>query len=236
MMESENLRFWQKSWFMWLCLLFFTPVGIVLCYLNRERHPKWKLICGIFLILFVIGVAAPRKEPSVVTTQQVTQQTEQKQEENKQKTKDDNATQEQKNALRKAQSYSKTMHMSKEGIYNQLVQFEKFADADAKYAVEHVDANFNENAKMKAESYVSTTYMSKAAIPNQLVQFDKFTDAEAQYAVENMKADFNKAALNKARSYQTNLQMSRDAIYNQLLQFEQFTEAEAQYAIDNLPK
>lgn len=47
---------------MWLMLIFFCPVGIILCYVNRERHPHWKVICGVFLVLFVIGLMSPKHD------------------------------------------------------------------------------------------------------------------------------------------------------------------------------
>lgn len=57
--ENENLKFWQKSWVMWVCLLFLTPVGIILCYMNRERHTHWKVICGVFAVLVLVGIMLP---------------------------------------------------------------------------------------------------------------------------------------------------------------------------------
>ena len=71
--EKEQLKFWQKSWFMWVCLILIAPVGIFLCYINRERHPKWKIICGVFLVLFVIGLAAPGSKDKTPATSNTTQ-------------------------------------------------------------------------------------------------------------------------------------------------------------------
>ena len=49
-------------------------------------------------------------------------------------------TTEEKNALKKAESYSKTMHMSKQGIYNQLTSsVEGFTKEQAQYAIDHLD-------------------------------------------------------------------------------------------------
>ena len=46
------------------------------------------------------------------------------------------------------------MHMSKQGIYNQLTsEFEKFSPEAAQYAVDNVKANWNANALEKAKSY-----------------------------------------------------------------------------------
>lgn len=57
--EKEKLPFWQKGWLMWLCLVFVPPIGMILCYVNREKYPKWKYICGIGLVWFIICLAQP---------------------------------------------------------------------------------------------------------------------------------------------------------------------------------
>ena len=92
-----------------------------------------------------------------------------------------------KNALRKAESYSKTCNMSKEGIKHQLIQFEHFDENASQYAIDNAKVDYNKNALMKAESYQYTCNMSKESIRKQLVQFEKFTQEEADYAVNNLK-------------------------------------------------
>lgn len=43
-------------------------------------------------------------------------------------------------ALKKAENYSETMHMSKQGIYDQLTsEFEKFSPEAAQYAVDNLN-------------------------------------------------------------------------------------------------
>lgn len=93
-------------------------------------------------------------------------------------------------ALRKAQSYSDMMHMSKKGLYKQLTSEygEKF-DADAaQYAVDNVKADWNKNALEKARSYRDTLDMSKEAIRDQLTSEygEQFTAAQADYAIKNL--------------------------------------------------
>lgn len=93
-------------------------------------------------------------------------------------------------ALKKAQSYSDMMHMSKKGLYDQLTSEhgEKFPAEAAKYAVEHVKADFKLNALEKAKSYQKTMDMSSSAIYDQLISEhgEKFTEEEAKYAVDNL--------------------------------------------------
>lgn len=146
------------------------------------------------------------------------------------------------NALAQAESYSEIMHMSKQGIYDQLVSEYggQFSEEAAQYAIDNLDADFNANALSQAEQYSDTMHMSKQAIYDQLVSEygDQFTAEEAQYAIDNLQADYKENALESAKSYQENMHMSREAIYDQLVSEygEQFTSDEAQYAIDNLPE
>ena len=59
----------------------------------------------------------------------------------------DSVPSEYKSALKKAESYSRTMHMSKQGIYNQLTsEFEQFTPEAAQYAVDNMKADWNANA------------------------------------------------------------------------------------------
>lgn len=94
------------------------------------------------------------------------------------------------NALRKAETYSKTMHMSKKGIYDQLTSEygEKFPADAAQYAIDNMKADWNANALEKAKTYQKTMSMSKSAIYDQLISEygEKFTKEEAQYAIDNL--------------------------------------------------
>lgn len=96
-----------------------------------------------------------------------------------------------KSALKKAESYSETMHMSKAGIYKQLTSEygEKFSPKAAQYAVDNLKADYKANALAKAKSYQETMSMSPEGIRQQLTSEhgEKFTPAEADYAVKNLK-------------------------------------------------
>ncbi|MDP3999828.1 MAG: Ltp family lipoprotein [bacterium] len=97
-----------------------------------------------------------------------------------------------KSALAKATDYANTMHMSKQGVYDQLVsQYgEKFSVKAAKYAVGKVEADWNANALAKAKEYQSTMNMSPAAIRDQLTSAhgEKFTPTEAEYAIQHLNS------------------------------------------------
>jgi len=93
-------------------------------------------------------------------------------------------------ALAKAQSYSDLMHFSKDGLYRQLTSDagEQFSEKAGKYAVAHVDANWNENALEKARSYQETMSMSPEAIRDQLTSDagEGFTESQAAYAIKHL--------------------------------------------------
>lgn len=94
------------------------------------------------------------------------------------------------NALKKAESYSTLMHMSKKAIYDQLTSEygEQFPADAAQYAIEHLDADYKANALEKAKTYQQYMSMSKNAIYDQLISEygEKFTAEEAQYAIDHL--------------------------------------------------
>lgn len=97
-------------------------------------------------------------------------------------------TAEEKNALKKAEAYSNSLHMSKQGIYNQLTSsVEGFTKEAAQYAIDNVEADWNKNALEKAKSYQTSLSMSSKAIYNQLISsVEGFTKSEAQYAIDHL--------------------------------------------------
>lgn len=101
-----------------------------------------------------------------------------------------NAPAEYRSALAKATSYANTQHMSKKGVYDQLVSEygEQFSAAAAQYGIDNVKADWNANALAKARSYQSQQSMSPAAIHDQLTSSygEQFTQAEADYAIAHL--------------------------------------------------
>src|SRR5699024_1936113 len=91
-------------------------------------------------------------------------------------------------ALTSAENYADLMNMSKQAIFDQLTSdFDQFSEEAAQYAIDTVDADWNENALKSAETYSDTMHMSKQGIYDQLTSdFDQFTDEQAQYAVDTI--------------------------------------------------
>ncbi|MFC5123778.1 Ltp family lipoprotein [Pseudoclavibacter helvolus] len=84
------------------------------------------------------------------------------------------------------------MHMSKAGLYDQLVSEygEQFSAEAAQYAVDNVQTDWNANALAKAKTYQNEMAMSPAAIHDQLTSEygEQFTVEEADYAIANLNA------------------------------------------------
>ena len=93
-------------------------------------------------------------------------------------------------ALRQAENYSELMHMSKAGLYDQLVSEYggQFTPEAAQYAVDNVDADWNLNALESARAYQETMNMSPGAIHSQLTSEygGQFTVEQADYAIAHL--------------------------------------------------
>ncbi|MGO3361724.1 MAG: Ltp family lipoprotein [Corynebacterium sp.] len=93
-------------------------------------------------------------------------------------------------ALSSAETYSEMMHMSKAGIYDQLTSEYggQFTAEAAQYAIDNIDADWNNNALESARTYQDTMNMSPAAIHDQLTSEygGQFTAEEADFAIGNL--------------------------------------------------
>lgn len=80
--------------------------------------------------------------------------------------------------------------MSQAAILEQLTSEygEQFTQEEAQYAMDHLEADWNQNALESAKVYQDTMNMSPAAIYDQLVSDygGKFTPEQAQYAIDHL--------------------------------------------------
>ncbi|MGW4481036.1 Ltp family lipoprotein [Rhodococcus triatomae] len=88
----------------------------------------------------------------------------------------------QRNAVRSAQDYLDYAAFSRSGLIDQL-EFEGFSTEDATYAVDSVNADWNEQAARSAEQYLDYTSFSKSGLIDQLV-FEGYTYAQAEYGAD----------------------------------------------------
>ena len=166
----------------------------------KNKKPIYKRPWFIIIMLFVIGSAlsGALSDTDIDTstassgTNSVEQNTKKNEttEELKTDKEEKSIPTEYKSALKTAKAYSDTMYMSKAGIYDQLTSEygEKFTKEAAQYAIDNLEANWNENALKTAQNYQETMSMSPSAIYDQLTSEygEKFTKEEAQYAIDNL--------------------------------------------------
>lgn len=164
---------------------------------QRNFFMKHKILTGVLVLVIMgsIGSNDGDDANSSIDNQskEVAQTTEVETKEDvttKEETKESVPT-EYKSALKQAKTYSDMMHMSKAGIYDQLTSEYggQFTEEAAQYAIDNVEADWNENALKSAETYQETMAMSPAAIYDQLVSQHggQFTEEEAQYAIDNLE-------------------------------------------------
>ncbi|WP_373600888.1 Ltp family lipoprotein [Paraclostridium bifermentans] len=150
---------------------------------------KLGLILGVALTLSMVGCSEPETDKSEDGSNAPVE--EKKEDTSAEEKIEEDVPTEYKSALRKAKTYSDTMHMSKDGLYEQLTSEygEKFTPEAAQYAIDNVEADWKENALKKAQTYQNDMAMSPSAIYDQLISEygEKFTPEEAQYAVDNLE-------------------------------------------------
>ena len=137
----------------------------------------------------------------------------------------------QENAVRQAENYLGTSAFSKKGLIEQL-EFEGYSKADAKFAVNYIDVDWDEQAALKAEEYLDTSAFSKQGLIEQL-EFEGFTTAQAKFAVNNIDVDWDEQAALKAEEYLNTSAFSKQGLIEQL-EFEGFTTAQAEYGVKSV--
>lgn len=85
------------------------------------------------------------------------------------------------NAVESAESYLRFSSFSRTGLIEQL-EFEGYSNADAVYAVDKVNPDWNEQAAKSAQSYLDYSSFSRQGLIDQL-KFEGFTTQEATYGV-----------------------------------------------------
>ena len=153
------------------------------------RHKIWTAVIAVILIAAIAGSGDKSKTTSSANKNAATP-AKQQSPAPVAKTEEPKVPAEYKSALVQATSYSHTLYMSKQGVYDQLVSpyGGQFKPEAAQYAIDNVKADWNANALQKAKEYQKTESLSPAAIHDQLVSAagEKFTEAEADYAIQHL--------------------------------------------------
>lgn len=85
----------------------------------------------------------------------------------------------QRNAIESAENYLSFAAFSQSGLIEQL-EFEGYSPADATFAVESLDVDWNEQAAKSAANYLEMTSFSLSGLIEQL-EFEGFTPEQAAY-------------------------------------------------------
>ncbi|MFF2554959.1 Ltp family lipoprotein [Nocardia sp. NPDC058058] len=88
-------------------------------------------------------------------------------------------TSSQRNAIRAAQQYLDYSAFSRSGLIHQL-EYEDFSTADATFAVDSLNVDWNKQAAKCAKQYLDYTSFSRSGLIDQLV-YEGFTRAQAEY-------------------------------------------------------
>ena len=93
----------------------------------------------------------------------------------------------QRKAVESAKNYLETQAFSKKGLIQQLSSSagERFPEADARFAVNHIDVDWDAQAVKSAKQYLGMQSFSRSALIEQLSSSagEGFTLAQAQHAV-----------------------------------------------------
>ena len=101
--------------------------------------------------------------------------------------KSDEVPKEYKNALKSAESYSRSCNMSRNRIERQLIEFEHFDKQAVEYALNNANIDYKENALKTANSYYNSQHMSLEGVKRQLESsYEDFTQDEIKYAMDNI--------------------------------------------------
>ncbi len=244
--NNNKSKFYEQTWFMWIMLIIFAPIGIFFMWkFHPEMKKKTKIILtAVFAILFIIIMTSNNDETDNNTGNTTKYETSKKVEitvadfSSMEKTAIDTWCTENKIKCKVSEEYSDTvgkgLFISQSVSANTTIH--EGDRIDIAYSLGKKPTNGETNALKKAETYSKIMHMSKQGIYNQLTSsIEGFSDEEAQYAIDNVRANWNENALEKAKTYQKTMSMSKNAIYNQLTSsVEGFTNEEAQYAVDHL--
>jgi Host cell surface-exposed lipoprotein len=89
-------------------------------------------------------------------------------------------------AIQDAQSYLQNVGgFSESGLINQL-EYDQFSAADAQFAVNYLNPNWNTEAAQDAQSYMSNVGGFSCGSLLQQLEYDGFTQAQAEYGTSSV--------------------------------------------------
>ena len=72
--DSTQIKWYEKSAIMWIFLFFIPPIGLILLFLNRKKHPRWIAIAILGVLWILVLENVPKKSPPAPSQTQVVNQ------------------------------------------------------------------------------------------------------------------------------------------------------------------
>ncbi len=143
-------------------------------------------------------------------------------------------------ALQAAKKHIEKTGVSQVGLFEILVEVDKYSQEAADYAVKQLapKTDWNAQAVKAAKVYLELTDYSRAEILFNLEETNRFTKDQAIYAVNQdyPDANWNERALTAAENYLGSTHCSRKGLLEQLEEVYMYTPEEANYAIAHVDR
>ena len=237
---KEN-KFYTKTWFMWLMLVLFAPIGIFLMWqFHDEMKKDIKIILTtIFVIFFFIG--GDGKEAT--TNSKNNAEENNKYEVSKVKVEVIDFSEMQENEILNwcnekklscnfKKEYSDTV--PKDSYIKQSINTGEKVVENTKititYSLGKAPTKAQENAVKMAKTYLNIMTFSRSGLIEQL-EYEGFTNEDAVYGVDNITVDWNEQAVKMAKTYLNIMSFSRSGLIEQL-EYEGFTHEQAVYGVE----
>ena len=155
-----------------------------------KTRPALKIIGGLAALALGVAVTGCAATSDTSSTAAPAAKTRSAAKAHKSKPKAPKMTTSQKNAVESAKNYLQFQAFSKKGLIQQLSSTagDGFPKADARYAVNHIDVDWNAQAVKSARQYMDTQSFSRNALIEQLSSSagEGFTLAQAQHAASKV--------------------------------------------------
>lgn len=219
-MEEKKLKFYERTWFLWVMLIFLPVIGIILLWtVHKDKKTATKVILTVIFALWFFILLGMNQGKSRSDTASVPS-AEKSTEDGSQAT--------------AVTSVAGTSEISSAAEVSEISPAAEVSEISS--AAETAEGGVNmtsgqSNALRKAQQYLSFTPFSHDGLAEQL-EFDQFAEEDAEYAADNCGADWNEQALKKAQNYISMTAFSHSGLEEQL-EYDKFTKDQASYGADN---
>jgi len=231
-------KFYEQTWFMWVMLIFFAPVGIFFMW---KFHPEMKkntkiILTVVFAILFIIIMASSGSETDDNSGSTTKYETNKKIEvivvDFSSMDRTSSWCNEKKVNCKITDEYSDTV--AKGSFVSQSVgantTIYEGDSINIVYSLGKKPTISQKNALKSAKSYLSFSAFSYNGLIKQL-EYEEYSHEDAVYAVDNCGADWNEQAVKSAKSYLSFSSFSKNGLIKQL-EYEGFTHEQAVYGAE----